>query len=143
MSKESNSSTAARRAPEAASPQNDDSGFVSRKLIRPTLSRRDVDSAGNGTSTAPAPSNTDSRRDRPKKTPALEQTHAETFYFQKQVQSKTLMTFILKNGEEIQGCIDWFDKTCIRITRTGKPNLLLYKGGIRFMYKSGENTAGR
>ena len=73
----------------------------------------------------------------------MEQTHAENFYFQKQMQAKTLMTFALKSGEEVQGFIDWYDKSCVRITRNGKPNLLLYKNGIRYMYKSGENTAGR
>ena len=119
-------STAVRRAPEH--PED----FANRKLIRPTLARGD----GNG---GPAPE----RRDRPpRKTAPAEQTHAENFYYQKQMQSKTPMVVVLKDGEEIHGTIEWYDKACIKLTRNGQSNLLIYKPSIKYMYKEGEN-AGR
>ncbi|HYA94667.1 MAG TPA: RNA chaperone Hfq [Terriglobales bacterium] len=118
-------STAVRRAPEAA----DD--FANRKLIRPSLSR----SEGNH-----MPSE---RRDRPivaKKTPPPEQTHAENFYYQKQIQSKTPMVVVLRDGEQVHGTIEWYDKNCIKVIRPSG-NLLIYKPAIKYMFKEGEETA--
>ena len=48
------------------------------------------------------------------------------------------MTIVLKSGETIQGTIEWYDKNCIKVHRTGKPNLLIYKPGIRYMHKTDE-----
>jgi len=115
-------STAVRRPPEA-----DD--FANRKLIRPTLARTE----GNG---GPAPE----RRDRPpRKIAPAEQTHAENFYYQKQMQSKTPMVIVLKDGEQVHGFIEWYDKNCIKVTRDGQSNLLIYKPSIKYMYKEGES----
>ncbi len=115
-------STAVRRAPET-----DD--FANRKLIRPTLTRE-----GNG---AAAPE----RRERPlRKAAPAEQTHAENFYYQKQMQSKTPMVSVLKDGEQGHGFIEWYDRNCIKITRLGQSNLLIYKPAIKYMYKESENT---
>lgn len=116
-------STAVRRAPETED-------FSNRKLIRPSLARD-----GNGGS---APE----RRDRPpRKAAPAEQTHAENFYYQKQMQSKTPMVIVLKDGEEVHGTIEWYDKNCIKVTRTGQSNLLVYKPSIKYMYKEGESAA--
>ena len=116
-------STAPRRAPET-----DD--FANRKLIRPTLTRPE----GNGGQVLME------RRERPaKKTPPAEQTHAENFYYQKQMQSKTPMVIVLKDGELVHGYIEWYDKHCIKVTRSGQANLLIYKPSIKYMYKESEN----
>ena len=69
-----------------------------------------------------------------------EQTHAESFYYQKQMQSRTGMVIVLKDGEEIQGWIEWYDRNCIKVNRSGQPNLLIYKLNIKYMYKAGENS---
>ncbi len=115
-------STAARRAPET-----DD--FSNRKLIRPSLGRPE----SNG---GPA---IIERRDRPaRKAPPVEQTHAENFYYQKQMQSKTPMVIVLKNGEELHGFIEWYDKHCIKLTRAVQSNLLIYTPAIKYMYKESE-----
>jgi host factor-I protein len=117
-------STAVRRATEAA----DD--FANRRLIRHPLGRPE----GNSIAVE--------RRDRPmapKKTPPPEQTHAENFYYQKQIQSKTRMVIVLKDGEEVHGTIEWYDKNCIKIIRTaGQSNLLVYKPAIKYMFKEAE-----
>ena len=116
-------STAARRAPESED-------FSNRKLIRPTLSRPDGNGGGAGVA---------ERRERPARKPApAEQTHAENFYYQKQMQSKTPMVIVLKDGEEIHGYIEWYDKNCLKITRSGQANLLIYKPSIKFLYKESE-----
>src|SRR3954466_8670059 len=129
-------SAATQRAPEKDE-------FVSRKLIRPTLPVPESkhESSANG---GVVPAERAPRAPRLERKPfvAAEQTFAENFYFQKQLQNKTLMTILLKNGDTINGTIEWYDKNCIKINRVGKSNLLLYKPAIRYMYKSSEDTRG-
>lgn len=91
-----------------------------RKLIRPSLT--EVKEMG------------PPRRVQKKPTPP-DQTNAENFYYMKQMQGKTPMVFILKDGEELHGSIEWYDKSCLKINRDGAPNLLLYKSNIKYMYK--------
>jgi len=117
-------STAVRRAPEVA----DD--FANRKLIRPSLNRPE----GNY---LPGERRD---RDRPivaKKTPPPEQTHAENFYYQKQIQAKTRMVVVLRDGEEVHGTLEWYDKNCIKILRPAG-NLLIYKPSIKYMFKEND-----
>ena len=129
-------STAVVRAPEPES-------FGNRKLIRPTLNREQVRVA------EPAAE----RRERPvrpperipgvpaKKPAPPEQTHAENFYYQKQMQSKTPMVVVTRDGEELHGIIEWYDKNCIKLNRaSGESNLLIYKSSIRYMFKEAEET---
>src|SRR5256886_13558799 len=40
-----------------------------------------------------------------------EQTNAENFYYQKQMQAKTPMVLVLRDGEEIHGVIEWYDRS--------------------------------
>ena len=71
----------------------------------------------------------------PKKTSPPEQTNAENFYYLKQMQAKTPMTIVLKDGEVLKGVIEWYDKSCLKVNREGEPNLLIYKSNIKYMYK--------
>ncbi|MCU1286666.1 MAG: hypothetical protein JWO13_3016 [Acidobacteriales bacterium] len=102
--------------------------FVSRKLIRPTMP--------DGQTRVPE------RTVRPEKVArkvvATEHTHAEDFYFQKQIQAKTMITLMLKSGDSLVGMIEWYDKNCLKINRNGKTGVLIYKSAIRYMYKSSE-----
>jgi len=112
--------------------------FANRKLIRPALNRNDH----------PRPEvDRRERSDRPdrsvdrtngKKLPPPEQTHAENFYYQKQMQTKTPMVLVLQDGEEIHGVIEWYDKYCLKVNRLGAANLLIYKPSIKYMYKESE-----
>ena len=70
-----------------------------------------------------------------KKAVPPEQTNAENFYYIKQMQSKTPMVIVLKDGEELHGVIEWYDKCCLKFNRDGAPNLLIYKPNIKYMYK--------
>jgi sRNA-binding regulator protein Hfq len=72
---------------------------------------------------------------KPKSSPP-DQTNAESFYYVKQMATRTPMVIVLSDGETIQGIIEWYDKTCLKITREDGPNLLLYKPSIRYMYKA-------
>ena len=71
----------------------------------------------------------------PKKATPPDQTNAENFYYIKQMQSKTLMTIVLKDGEVLKGVIEWYDKSCLKVNRDGEPNLLIFKSNIKYMYK--------
>jgi sRNA-binding regulator protein Hfq len=67
-----------------------------------------------------------------------DQTNAENFYYLKQMQSKTPMVVLLRDGEELHGYIEWYDKSCLKVNREGEPNLLVYKSNIKYMYKASE-----
>ena len=136
--KDSMDSTAVGRAP-APEPES----FTNRKLIRPTLPREHSRSEQTRAEQMPE------RRERTlaperagKRTPPPDQTHAENFYYQKQMQSKTPMVIVLQDGEQIYGVIEWYDKSCIKLNRTnGHPNLLIYKTNIKYLYKESEGNS--
>ena len=78
----------------------------------------------------------------PNKKPAPpETTHAENFYWVKQMQSHTPMAIVLEDGEVLRGVIEWYDRDCIKLTRQGSPNLMLFKRSIKYVYKDGEEAA--
>lgn len=116
-------STAVGRAPEQE--------FSNRKLIRPTLPRQEHRERGERPMVNAANG---------KKTPPPEQTHAENYYYQKQMQAKTPMVIVLQDGENLNGIIEWYDRNCLKIIRNGGPNMIIYKQAIRYMYKASERT---
>jgi host factor-I protein len=126
-----------------AEPSADQESFANRKLIRPTLNRADH-VHNHAPNHAPVERRErDKDRDRsaapPKKTAPTEQTNAENFYYQKQMQSRTPMVIVLRDGEEVHGYIEWYDKHCIKLNRNGAANLMIYKPAIKYMFKEGEN----
>lgn len=145
-------------SPAPAGESSERENFGNRKLIRPTLPR--VENHGSH-SAAPAP--VQERRERPerhdrperperserpmgspggagKKPSPPEQTNAENFYYQKQMQSRTPMVIVLRDGEEVHGIIEWYDRNCIKVNReNGEANLMIYKPAIKYMFKEGEN----
>jgi host factor-I protein len=130
----------------SAEPSADQESFANRKLIRPTLTRNDHAHNNHGlnhVSTERRDGGRDRDRDRSaapaKKIPPTEQTNAENFYYQKQMQSKTPMVIVLRDGEEVHGYIEWYDKHCIKLNRNGAANLMIYKPAIKYMFKEGEN----
>jgi sRNA-binding regulator protein Hfq len=99
---------------------------VNRKLIRPSL---------NEIKEQIPPRRAPSQQQ--KKPVPPDQTNAENFYYVKQMQAKTPMVFVLRDGETLHGVIEWYDKTCLKVNRTGEPNILLYKPCIKYIYKEG------
>lgn len=125
--------------------------FANRKLIRPSLNHQTAThpshAAPNHSAHAPNHSNggVPERRERlpertngARKSAPPEQTNAENFYYQKQMQSKTPMVVVLTDGEELHGVIEWYDRACIKLNRMGGANLMVYKPSIKYMYKEGE-----
>ena len=78
----------------------------------------------------------------PNKKPAPpEVTHAENFYWIKQMQPHTPMAVVLEGGEVLRGTIEWYDRNCVKLTRQSRPNVLIFKRAIKYMYKDGEESA--
>ena len=69
-----------------------------------------------------------------------EQTNAESFYYLKQMTNRTRMVIMLKDGEEIRGTIEWYDKHALKVHRLSDPNILLLKDNIKYMYKENEES---
>jgi len=63
-------------------------------------------------------------------------SHAEAFYFQKQMQSQTPMVFVLEDGERVEGCIEWYDRNAIKVRNSSRT--LIYKSSIKYLYKANE-----
>jgi sRNA-binding regulator protein Hfq len=101
---------------------------TNRKLIRPSL--HDVKDKMSERKPSSGPP--------PKKSAPPEQTNAENFYYAKQVSTRTPMVLVLKDGEEVHGVIEWYDKCAIRLLREEAPGLMIYKPSIKYMYKAGE-----
>jgi hypothetical protein len=36
----------------------------------------------------------------------------------------------------LHGTIEWYDKTCLKLTREDGPNLLVFKSYIKYLYKA-------
>lgn len=62
--------------------------------------------------------------------------HAELFYLQKQIQSQTPMVIVLEDGEQVEGCIEWYDRNTLKVR--GRTKTLIYKSAIKYMYKLGD-----
>ena len=101
-----------------------DEGAGHRRLIRPNLSELKNQLGG-------------PRVPRRKQVPP-EQTNAEAFYYLKQMNSRTPMVVVMKDGETLRGIIEWYDRTCIKVNRIGAPNLMVMKDCIKYMYKEEE-----
>ena len=71
-----------------------------------------------------------------KKSPPPSETYAEIYYYKKQIDSRTPMVFILQDGEEIRGTIEWYDIDALKINRDDAPNILLPKQNIKYLYKA-------
>ena len=102
---------------------------TNRKLIRPSL----TEVKEQVTHKRPPPPQAKQKRSTPP-----EQTHAENFYYLKQMQNRTPMVLVLKDGEELRGYIEWYDRTCLKVNREGEPNLLVYKDSVKYLYKESE-----
>jgi sRNA-binding regulator protein Hfq len=61
---------------------------------------------------------------------------AELFYLQKQIQAQTPMVIVMEDGEHVEGCIEWYDRNCMKVRARSKT--LVYKSAIKYMYKLGE-----
>ena len=73
-----------------------------------------------------------------KKQPPPVKTFAETYYYKKQIGSRTEMVIVLQDGEEVHGTIEWYDSEALKINRKDSPNILLLRHNIKYMFKASE-----
>ena len=93
---------------------------MNRKLIRPNLTEY---------------KDKMSRESAKKKAHPSYETHAENYYYLKQMNRKTPITIVFHNGETVEGYVEWYDKNCLKLNRHNAPNLLIYKNSIKYLYK--------
>jgi len=111
--------------------------MVNRKLFRPTLTEvKDQFVPPRPAASQPAPQSAQRKKPAPP-----DQTYAENFYYVKQMQARTPVAVVLKDGEMLRGTVEWYDRDCIKLTRNGDPNLLIYKHCIKYVYKDGEDAS--
>jgi len=103
---------------------------VNRKLIRPDLSE------------IKEQRQTTPKVYRARKPIPPEQTNAESFYYLKQMTNQTRMVIVLKDGEQIRGTIEWYDKSALKVHRSDGPNILLLKDNVKYMYKEDDDRGG-
>jgi len=127
---------------------------VNRKLIRTTLAdvkaRRDQmpprdrqnGNPGQGGMGQPRPGQPpSSAMQQRKRQPPPFETHAEIYYYKKQIDAHTPMVLVLEDGEEIEGTIEWYDRGALKINRRSGPNLLVLKRFIKYIFKAEERTS--
>lgn len=73
-----------------------------------------------------------------KRQPPPSETHAEIYYYKKQIDAHTPMVLVLMDGEEIEGTIEWYDRGALKINRRSAPNLLVLKRHIKYIFKAEE-----
>ena len=103
--------------------------MVNRRMFRPSFADVKEAPAPRPQHNGPAPS---------KKPAPPEVTHAENFYWVKQMQSRTPMTVVMDSGETLHGIVEWYDRDCIKLTREGAPNLMIFKRHVRYVHKDEE-----
>ncbi len=79
------------------------------------------------------PEQTEKRRQAPPS-----ETHAETYYYKKQIDARMKMIIVLQDGEEIECVIDWYDAGALKVNQTDGPKLLILKHNIKYMFKAEE-----
>ncbi|HEX4277875.1 MAG TPA: RNA chaperone Hfq [Bryobacteraceae bacterium] len=64
-----------------------------------------------------------------------EQTLEEVKYLKHLIEHRITVCVKLSDGEEIRGVIEYYDQRFIRVTRTGAPNLFIFKHDIKYLYE--------
>jgi sRNA-binding regulator protein Hfq len=72
---------------------------------------------------------------KPKSTRPPEQTFEEIKYLKKLIDGKTPVRVRLSDNEEVEGVVEYYDHRFIRITRTGLPNLFVFKHDIKYLFE--------
>lgn len=94
--------------------------WMIRKLIKPNL--REI--------------NEKFKKDVKRKPPPPYKTHAENYYYIKQMNNRTQVVCELINAEVLKGIIEWYDEKCLKIKKLEGGNLILFKSQIKYIYKN-------
>ncbi|MCX6625682.1 MAG: hypothetical protein NTY38_32395 [Acidobacteria bacterium] len=66
---------------------------------------------------------------------APEQTLEEVRYLKRLVDDQTTVHVKLEDNEEVEGVIEYYDHSFIRITQAGGPNLFIFKHDIKYFFE--------
>ena len=69
-------------------------------------------------------------------TRAPEQTFEEIKYLKHLIDQQIPVRVRLSNNEEVSGIVEYYDARFIRITRTGAPNLFIFKHDIKYLMEA-------
>lgn len=75
------------------------------------------------------------KKEAKKKPPPPYKTHAENYYYVKQMNNRTPMVVELVGGEVLKGRIEWYDEKCIKVKKEDNDSLILFKHYIKYMHK--------
>ncbi len=69
-----------------------------------------------------------------------EQTFEEIKYLKQLIEHKTPVRVKLSDNETVEGVVEYYDQRFIRITRTGLPNLFIFKHDIKYLFEIGSRV---
>jgi len=64
-----------------------------------------------------------------------QQASLEAEYLRRLAENKTPVVVHLRGGEALRGFIEYYDRRFIRLTRSGEPNLFIFKHDIKYLYE--------
>ena len=56
-------------------------------------------------------------------------------YLRRLIDERIPVRVRLSDNQEVDGIVEFYDATFIRITRNGEPNLFLFKHDIKYLYE--------
>ena len=73
---------------------------------------------------------------KPKVKPRVpEQTFEEVRYLRKLIEDRTPVRVRLTSNEDVEGTVEYYDVSFIRLTRNREPNLFIYKHDIKYLFE--------
>lgn len=67
------------------------------------------------------------------KSPPPEETYEEALYLKLLGEKQKTVSVKLRSGDTVKGWIEYYDKSMIRLTREGEPNLFIFKHEIMYI----------
>lgn len=71
------------------------------------------------------------------RTPPPEDTMEEATFLKGLTEKQRPVAVKLMDGQTVHGWIEYYDKNMVRLTRTGEPNLFIYKHEIMYIAEDG------
>lgn len=75
------------------------------------------------------------KKDLKRKPPPPYKTHAENYYYVKQMNYHTPLIVELLDGEKVSCKLEWYDERCLKIKRPDGNTMIVFKAQIKFIYK--------
>ena len=77
-----------------------------------------------------------SDKENKRKPPPPYKTHAENYYYIKQMNNRTQLVLELVSGDTLKGLLDWYDEKCLKIKKLDGGTLIVFKSQIKYIYKN-------